>query len=392
MAPLHIENKGLIPEKFRRCFKRLAEQIKDMHQVDILQPLTGGFSDSVPLLTYSRYEHGERYQVFKIGDKGLITTEAGNWETFIRRGPFPGHHVVNMTEGPITGASYGLIVYDFVGEPGKKPQTFEDYYQNRKDPDEFLNTFFESVLKTASINSGRDSRPIQNMLQTHPSNVQKIENEVIRLHGCGNITGFPKIRVQGAELRNPLYFYPFNNVRMPVNAATLFPTGIVHGDLNAKNILFYNSVTFPPDGQESTQEHRSIPCMIDYAHTGQGPLYTDIAKMESVLKFQLLDIEKVRPADLFKFEYENILPGDKGSVMTQENPAITDADLHKLFACIKVLREVASKVINNNNDPLAYWLMLYKNTLAHIRYEDINDSRKRYAFCSAAIILTRYLT
>lgn len=163
--------------------------------------------------------------------------------------------------------------------------------------------------------------------------------------------------------------------------------------MNARNILFYEL------------EGKTVPCIIDYACMGIKSLFANLAKLESVLKFQLLDVERVKPDELMKFEMA-ILKQLSLTDVTSRN-----TDLQKLLPCLCYLQECALEIIREiiNKYPadksqdqlaLAYWLELYRNTLMNVKYElkdaqgnprPDNDSRRRYAFASSAILLTQQL-
>lgn len=379
-----ISNETLIPEKFRSSFGPLVERIDDLVKVAIFEALSGGFSDSVPLLVRADYRDAGAHQVFKIGDARIIQQEANNWDRFIQNGPFENHHVVHRKRDPIKikGSPHSLIVYNFAGRTAQRPSTFKDLYDNSKDAEVLLTHLFEKILRPSSQEVAREpiSQTMIDILQISKCDEirQTVEGWVGNDHTFHNR---PKVRIQARELFNPLFFYPFNSSIQPEKRAIETPAGIVHGDLNAKNILFYETEGFQENLRRITVK---IPCLIDYAHTGIKPLYTDLAKLESVLKFQLVRIDAVSPEELLQFE-DYVLEG----LMPSGHLSITDPHLQKLSACIKVLRETASNILQWY-EPLGYWLALYKNALVHLRY-NASDSQKRYAFLSSALILTRHL-
>ena len=384
-----IDHEDLVPDQFRSSFRPLVNEIEDLVKVSICKLLSGGFSESVPLLVYADYENARTYQVVKIGEKGIIEAEARNWRKFIKNGPYDFCNVIHLKEQH-TNVNHGLIVYSFVGQPGKDPITFKELYEGILNPADALRCLFKDVLKPLSdiIRRPRILPEISELLKISQDNRDQITQKVKGLSGSNDIYTTPKVTINGQQLYNPLHFYPFNASLSPANCVIPIPIGIVHGDLNAANILFYRAEAFIRDGANMTLKTGEIPCIIDYAHTGEKALYTDIAKLESVLKFQLLKIDKVEHDDLLQFEQKNILYG----LTPSDNPSITDPHLHKLFSCIAVLRKIVKELIQENGyDPLGYWLELYRNTLLHLKYTDISDSQKRYAFFSAALILTGFL-
>lgn len=386
-----IRNEGLIPEKFRSSFKNLAEKLHDLVSVHICQCFSGGYSESSPLLVYATYKNSKNYQVFKIGQNQIIEKEVRGWNEFIKNGPYEHLHVTHLKEH-ISDSTHSLIVYNYAGRFDKEPITFETLYKSNKNPENILKYVFDTVLKLFSdtVRRENDILQIADILKINKEGIDKITGEIKKLSGDNNASTIPRIKVTNKELYNPLYFYPFNPAHNPENVAISIPRGIVHGDLNARNILFYQSEAFTRVGVEIKQVAVEVPCIIDYAHTGKKSLYTDIATMESVLKFQLLEIDSVNPDVLLQFEKENII----SNIVPTNQPHITDPHLQKLFSCIEVLRERVKEILNNNPEypECGYWLTLYKSTLMHVKYDYDSHaySRKRYAFISASLILTRY--
>ncbi len=324
MAPPIIVNENLIPEKFRNGFGPLVEKINDLEYMSIAKPLTGGFSESVPLLVYANYKNKGTLQVFKVGEKSIINDEARNWDDFIKNGPYEHLNVVHKKEHA-QGSPHSLIVYNFAGCPGKDPITFEELYKIDTNPEDTLKHLFGNVLRPFSdeIKKGKGLPQIVDILKIDSENLTKITEKIKRLSCCNDICTIPKIKINGEELYNPLYFYPFNASLQPKGMAIPVPNGIVHGDLNARNILFYQTKAFTREGVKNQCVTVEIPCIIDYAHTGEKSLYTDIAKLESVLKFQLLEVANVAPNILLQFEDKNILR----NLVAWNQPPITDPHL-----------------------------------------------------------------
>ena len=360
MQPPIIENEGLIPEEFRSSFKKLSEKLHDLVSVHICQCFSGGYSESSPLLVYATYKNSKNYQVFKIGQNRIIQEEVCGWNEFIKNGHYEHLHVTHLKEH-ISDSPHSLIVYNYAGRIDKEPITFETLYKSNKNPENILKYVFDTVLKLFSdmVRRENDVLQIADILKINKEGIDKITGEIKKLSGDNNASTIPRIKVTNEELYTPLYFYPFNPAQNPENVAISIPRGIVHGDLNARNILFYQSEAFTQVGVEIKQVAVKVPCIIDYAHTGEKSLYTDIATMESVLKFQLLEIDNVNPDVLLQFEKENIL----SNIVLSNQPHITDPHLQKLFSCIQILREFVRKITYNDSEylPLGYWLTLYKS-------------------------------
>lgn len=382
-----ISNEDLLPEEFREVFRELTKKIRNLVQVSVCKYLSGGFSESIPLLVYAIYETTQSYQVFKFGKSIIIDAEARNWKNYIENGPYPHANVIHL-KVHVRGDTQSLIVYNFASSmSGGDPITFAEFYERNLNPQLTIKNVFDSILMPLSqaVQKKINHLEISKILKLSTDNISKITKEVRKLSYQNDIEKKPKVKINGEELYNPLYFYPFNNAQMVVKRAFYIPQGIIHGDLNAKNILFYKTKGFITEGKTSKEVVVEIPCIIDYFYTGENSLYIDIAKLESVLKFQILNIDKVDQESLLIFESENILSG----LTPSNNPSITDTSLQKIFSCIEVLRDIAARITGNNTS-IGYWLELYRNTLLHIKYS-ISEYQKRYAFFSAACILRNHL-
>lgn len=385
-----IENIELVPEKFRESLKEVANNVEDLTKVSIIKSLSGGFSDSAPLLVYAIYEKVQSYQVFKIGETGIIKTEAKKWNDYIKNGHFNECDVLHLKNPvPYVHHDHSLIIYGFSGDPGKNPITLVDYYATVRDPDEAIGDLFNKIMQPLSDKVRREMKAISpvDFLCIGDETKEKIVDSIKDFFGPSVDPKAPQIRVGEKEFLNPLSFYPLGDLN-PEGQAVSTPSGIIHGDLNPKNVLFYEIDVFISKGVSSKPEKAIKQCIIDYPDVRLDCLYIDLAKLESCIKFQLLRVDHIEPDELLRFEDENIACG----LVPSSKPLIKDTDLQKLYPNIEVLRGIASDITNRGNyDPVGYWLCLYMSTLLHIKYKDITELQKRYAFLSASIILTRYL-
>jgi len=382
---MNITNQNFVPHLYRSSFKKLVPKIVAIEEVSILECLTGGFSESVPLLVYAKYKDSQGEQIIKIGEKKIIREEADNWEKFIKNGPYGHENVIHLKQR-IESSPHSLIVYNLAG---RDPITFKKIYERQINPEVVLENLFYHVLKPNSdrILKKHCECQIKDIIGMDAHTIKEITKQCRRLSGSKMFDKMPEFQFNDIIVDNPLCFYPFNNYKEPAAKAISLPIGIIHGDLHAGNILLYKSNIFVEEGAKYETQEAGIPCIIDFAWTGMRCLFIDIARMEGNLKFSLLDIERIGIENAILFEKENILSG----MILPKNPVITNTDLQKIFQCIKVLREIAQDIIKKGGySELGYWLELYKNSLLHIKYE-ISDLQKRFALISSAIILTSHL-
>jgi hypothetical protein len=140
---------------------------------------------------------------------------------------------------------------------------------------------------------------------------------------------------------------------------------ITHGDLNGRNILI----------------HEGKPWPIDFYHTGPGHLLRDFVKLESCIKFELMETES--PEALRQFEDVLNMPYPPEADLSfayHWNPE----DLIKAYRVITHLRELAVREAKASWTQIRdeYYIGLFYQTLAVLQYS-IREARKKHALLSA---------
>ncbi len=388
-----INNLGLVPEDYRESFDNLSRQVENIVKLDVIKHLSGGISDSAPVFAYAIYENTASYQVFKVGNTNIIKSEAENWDKFVKDGHFNYWNVVHLKNNKTCkGVNHSLIIYDFAGMSTNEPVTFEEFYNNVKNPHEAVTCLFEDLLKPHldAVGRKKEHKQITDIIELNPKTIEKVKNKIVNLSKDSSGGACQKISLSdNSILLNTYYFYPIGDNK-PDNHTIPLPWGIIHGDMNEKNLLFYDaSLLYLEDNTKEISRVKSqIPCIIDYAYTGRRCLYEDIAKLESVLKFRLLNIEDIDENELLLLE--NTITS---SIEVTDQLNFSDQELNKLFLSIKALRIFAWKLIetDENYNSIGYWLVLYKHTIRHIDHAKSKAAHEQYAFISASIILTKHL-
>ncbi|MCK5617083.1 response regulator [Candidatus Pacearchaeota archaeon] len=340
----------------------------------ILRKFISGFSGSRTALVCA---DGRYPLVAKYGDKNTLTREISNYENYVDG--YIRWHATAKQDKPLESTNLGLNIYSVQGdvEPEKlmsgiipKISTFEDFYRdhNSNEIRDFLETLFkinckkwyteevETLLKpfattyrkalkltTSSLNTVEDCLEIKEIKRIFEINTNK---------GIGN----PIIH---ARHQNPSMFTQYCRT---------------HGDLNARNIIVQ-------DGK---------PFLIDFSHTGYGPIYRDLVKMEASIKFELLKEEDLEA----RFEMENILLNNDDIFEVDVEIEKMSLEIEKAYLSISTLRQLAKEISPLPFNKEAYFLGLYYTTLKNCDYlagDNKKNTKLAHALISAGMICKRLL-
>lgn len=212
---------------------------------------------------------------------------------------------------------------------------------------------------------------------------------------------------QPAEWCNPLDFLQhwsdLTAVPLALHRAT------VHGDLNARNILF----------EVGGQTGQPLPWFIDFSHTGnglsaqrtaaaardnillpadRGHTLRDFCRLEADVKFILTSLDDDRCLELaLVFEQELLHRGM--SLPEQPPPVLAAAQFEKAWAVVRVIRRRAAAYLANHTDLRPYYWGLLHATLPVVYYQPGQFAgaagehrQKRYAFIAAGMLCSRLTT
>lgn len=161
------------------------------------------------------------------------------------------------------------------------------------------------------------------------------------------------------------------------------PLSCIHGDLNHGNIII---------GTSSGQ-----PCLIDFAETGMGHYVRDLAKLESKVKFLLLDSsqnvdsrQRMR-AWLALDSALNAMTVEEVRASPSTDPVFGDKELDKAFRVIHKIRSIAFDRMTGAREVRCeqYYVALLYHTLLPLAYNDISDFKRAFA-CEAAARLCQF--
>jgi DNA-binding response OmpR family regulator len=365
-TPLQIRAARELHDLLCRLFRRANSLL--------VRPLVPGFSGTGVLQVQPSYDNGNgQTVVVKFGDARKIDEEYDNYKKFVQ--PFIGGRrstaAMNLRRTPMLGG----IVYSFVGVANEQLEGFGTFYQRVSDIPtitEALDRLFLDTCATWYANSGRLqfcdlAGAYQQVLGFTQTELEKVL----------------ATKLTSVEYNGSLRFKLLNGHRIfrnPIAAAAnrqLFRstyTCITHGDLNARNILLDQS------GQT---------WLIDFQHTGQAHILIDVAKLDAVIRFELLPaeaatLEERRTMEEALSDLKNFADLEKATTrFSTANP-----NLAKAYAVSLHLRMLAYRLINRNPnaDFNEYHLASLFQALNTIRYSSISVLQREHALLSASLL------
>jgi hypothetical protein len=364
---------------------RVAAELDDLlcrlfYQADsiIVQPLTSGLSGAGTLIVQPFLPTGGAQRVVvKFGDFRKIEQEYQNFKAHVE--PFIGGGrsttVRDLRRTPLLGG----IEYSFLGAAATKLESFRDFYKryNMSQIRDLLSRLFHDTCGGWYANRGH----------LQPLNLTE---EYTRILGLGQarleeaVTDRLSKTVQGKHelhFKNLSATQTFTNPILAVADHTFVrPTYqcTTHGDFNADNILV---------------DEAGAPWLIDFFQTGPSHILNDIAKLDSVIRYQLLGEHEATLDERLKFE-EALCSITRFSQadglrakMPTENPALT-----KAYASVVHLYSIAQRlrVHNQTDDDMSeYYIALLYHALNTIRFYSLPAIHREHALLSASLLASR---
>jgi hypothetical protein len=368
---LQIQVEGGVPleEDWRQMIRWL---YRDCSRV-ILTQLTGGYNaKTFRVASYDKDGRRLLPTVIKIGQPEMIRREEAAHRAYVQR------FILNNSTtimGTASAGSWAAVRYNFVGiaGPDKGLTWMLEYYLNRSTTDvlALMDRLYTQILKPwygqprwERIDLYADHTP----LHLFPDLCEHARRDF----GFSLDAATIACEELGIDLPNP---FKFLRTEYPKRAgqARLWYQAINHGDLNLKNVLV--------DEQENLY-------VIDFSETRPRNIVSDFARMESIVKFQVLHIETAE-------ELERMVEFEQGLTQVERLGDVPpnryrggNPEVAKTYAVICRLREYANIATLFETDMTPYWLALLEWTYSVLSYDDPPLRRKLAAY-SAALICGR---
>ncbi|MCU0631289.1 MAG: hypothetical protein MUF37_09090, partial [Methanoregulaceae archaeon] len=371
-----IEFEAPCPE-WNEQYAKITQELHQGSEKVTLSRISGGFSGSLVFRASVKDRSGRTQMPFvmKLGPWSIICDEIRGYTDYVER------YILNNSTRLIQHRKVGEaggILYNFVGigGPSSKLISLEEYYKSN--PPEKIELTFDHLFRVVLNNwYGQPVRRDIALYQEYqrPPLYEKSREYAMEHFGVTASDQDIELPCNLGTSVNPLYF--IENI-IPSRIAEVSPgySAPQHGDLNLKNILLDD------DGHM---------WLIDFSDTRVSHNLRDIAKMESVIRNEMIsfssDEEICRIAD---WDRHVIAFRDLGDI-----PAIPDQDLpgdvEKAFRIIRKLRYFANLVTILDKDPDQYLIALLWYTLPVLWYRSVGEHGKKYAWITASRICERLI-
>lgn len=310
--------------------------------------------------------------VVKVGDRGEISTEIGNYEKYVKG--IVGNHRIPETLRSAQTRHIGGILYSFIGLGGQ-PENFARYYQSNW-PDELLpvldnlyrETLFPLKDKTGRMKENCDLRDFYlRHLHLGDEKLQRIATGISAGQAIFTERADGAWQFGTERLPNPLRYAKGAAFR----ADGFFST--IHGDLNGQNILL--------DPNRATW-------LIDFlTTTDDGHILQDYVALETDLRFRLVPEAGYSLEMLIEWArgcFEDSLLAAPLPAAAYDHPGLFKA--HRVMLHIRAL--AAQTTAYNER---AYLVALFFNSLRAATYREASNFTRNHALYCAAKIANRLI-
>ena len=336
-----------------------------------LTPLHGGFmSSTFKAIAYDQDGRRTLPGVVKIGATDVTRREVEANRNYVSR------FILNngtTVLGDAHAGEWAGLRYNFLGinGPDSRLVWLYDHYQQRPAGEvmTLLEQVFTRVLKPwygqpkwEQVHLFRDHTP----LRLFPGLFETAE-QVLGISSDAAEFDCPEL---GTRLPNPFRFLKHEYSRRAAESR-LWYTAVCHGDLNLRNILV---------------DERDNLYVIDFSETRPRNAVSDFARMEPVLKFEMIDPdsdEEVRRLVEFEEALMSVTALDQPPPFRYDG---TDPMVARAHAGVSLLRRCADRATLFETDMVPYWIALLEWTYPVVCYRQLSPRLKRYAACSAALI------
>jgi DNA-binding response OmpR family regulator len=303
--------------------------------VVLVVPYHGGLQAEAVVVKFSRRDNMER--------------ERRHYEQFVL--PFASRWVTQLRDQMAATLSFAGLKFSFVGLSSDTPRDFNSFYRDpavsTADVCRAVQTLFEDNCRLWYQGKRRWegetadglARAYEEQLNLdRPSKQEKLRTCIaalldgrpvggVRLRPVSANAFAVEIESEGASRRFTLpHPLTFSQERLAFPAPTY--TCITHGDLNGRNIFV---------------DHTGRSWLIDFFKSGWGPVSRDLAELESVVKFELLELEDLRV--LLTFEQAILRPTRFDQPFSFDGATGRQpAELQRAMMVIATLRRLAQRL------------------------------------------------
>lgn len=360
-----------LEDLFRRLFN-------GDHQITVGRLLAQA-TEVLLLEVFAFDEHGAyRSRVVACGKCAKIAQERSNYDRFAKARA--GSDRIKR-RGFAESTRYALTIYELLDGDLERIRPFEIYFRNQaaQAVNEALGDLFREVSRPA----GPQDRAVYGRRRTVSplEGLEAFSQPVIaqRIEALCHVTPALQLNSGGRELL--FVMDGRDDVNLP-NPATAFlavdrlstyrmPCGVIHGGVNASNVLV------DPAG-------KTWP--LNYASVREGPVYDDFASLEATVRFDLIDCEDL--AARYDMENRLVAVADTGHHVRTDD---LDCGIEKAVRVTNHIRQLAGG--EKEKDLEAYLMRLLLVTMRKIASFDPKHKHTRrellpyqHALLSAALL------
>jgi CheY-like chemotaxis protein len=380
-AILNLEIHG-IPVKFDPVLRaRLADELEDLlcrlfyraKQI-LVRPLMAGYSGMGVLRVQPGYLNGTGHEVVvKFGAAAAIKKEHRNFKELVQ--PFLGGGRNTVALDFRRTPNLGGIIYSLLGTVNDEMRDFGDFYLNAGESEikSALDGLLQDTCGVWYANSGNLAflnltEEYQQSLEYDPSMLTQAFEE-LAIQDREQVS-FPHLRSRRT----------FTNPRVVLSGQPFICSTykcITHGDFNLRNLLVAE------DGHV---------WMIDFQETASSHILRDIARLDSVIRFQLLRPDQATLKERLQME-EALYGIERFSQLEQwKNPfSMSHPALAKACAIVMHLRKRAGEVrrLGPNDDIDEYYVALLYYAVNTLRFTQLPIDQREHALLSACLLAAR---
>lgn len=347
----------------------------------LVQPMVAGRSGANVLWVQPFYADGGggRAVVVKFGNSYKIRQEYHNYKHSVE--PFVGGQRCTAILDLRQTASLSGIVYSLLGaidDQSNKLEHFASFYRRASilEITRTLDLLFTETCGSWYANPGH-LQPLnltedyQRAFKTTP---QKLEQGLqllpaVATMGSSRNLYFKSLGGIDREFTNPLQAIKHRPFVQPTYVCT------THGDFNQYNLLV---------------DRDGYPWMIDFHETGKGHILRDVAYLDSIVRFQLLEASEATLAE--RLALEEVLGNVKRFSQLKDladGSSFKNNNVEKAFAVVVHLRRLARQLINQNpNDNIGeYYVALLYNALNTLDFQNLSVIQREHALLSASLLV-----
>jgi len=315
------------------------------------------------------------YVIVKFGQVDIIGEEYANYRAHVEGIVGFRPTVINRPLGRTTHLAG--MVYSFVGVANKQPAPFTKFYQSASTEDitALLEDIFQNLYYNWITQQVLDDINLTDEYLTLTGYTQELVEEGLKrlhksvIHNLDETLQFTRLS-ENRPIRNPIRAIENRVFSLPVFKA------INHGDLNSDNILL---------------DDENHAWLIDFRNTTPGHSLRDLAKLDSVVRFQLLEEDHASLDERLRLE------DTLNQAVTYQDinnlPETMDTDNENLQKAYCICRKLRVLALDQNRRPQEkmndYYIALVYYALNFIRYFNRPKIQREHALLSAGLLVEK---